>query len=75
MRPKTTHKDLPSRHDIEVHIHNEFVDWLKTLKREILVSKRQSEDCLNFTSIHRKPLVGSLQRQMGGRQIIPKGRF
>jgi hypothetical protein len=38
MRPKTTQKDLPSRHDIEVYIHNEFVDWLKTLKSEILVS-------------------------------------
>ncbi|KAF8486561.1 hypothetical protein F5888DRAFT_1597150, partial [Russula emetica] len=32
MRPKTTQKDLLSRHDIEVYIHNEFVDWLKTLK-------------------------------------------
>ncbi|KAF8494888.1 hypothetical protein F5888DRAFT_1567472, partial [Russula emetica] len=32
MRPKTTRKDLPSRHNIEVYIHNEFVDWLKTLK-------------------------------------------
>ncbi len=40
MRPKTTRKDLPSRHDIEVYIHNEFVDWLKTLKSEILVSKK-----------------------------------
>ena len=39
MRPKTTRKDLPSRHDIEVYIHNEFVDWLKTLKNEIIVSK------------------------------------
>jgi len=39
MRPKTTQKDLPSRHNIEVYIHNAFVDWLKTLKREILVSK------------------------------------
>jgi len=39
MRPKTTRKDLPSRHDIEVYIHNEFVDWLKMLKTEIIVSK------------------------------------
>ena len=38
MRPKTTRKDLPSRHDIKVYIHNEFVRWLNTLKTEILVS-------------------------------------
>ncbi|KAN0124318.1 hypothetical protein V8E52_001967 [Russula decolorans] len=36
MRPKTTQKDLPSRHDIEVYIQNMFVDWLKMLKNEIL---------------------------------------
>jgi hypothetical protein len=40
MRPKTTRKDLPSRHDIEVYIHNAFVGWLKSLKAEILVSNR-----------------------------------
>jgi hypothetical protein len=38
MRPKTTRKDLPSRHDIEVYIHNEFVSWLKMLKTEIIAS-------------------------------------
>ena len=31
-------KDLPTRHNIEIYIHNEFMDWLKTLKSEILVS-------------------------------------
>ena len=40
MRPKTTQKDLSSRHDIEVYIHNEFVAWLKTLKHKILVSDK-----------------------------------
>ncbi len=38
MRPKTMRKDLPTRHNIEIYIHNEFMDWLKTLKSEILVS-------------------------------------
>ncbi|KAI0269521.1 hypothetical protein BGY98DRAFT_937844 [Russula aff. rugulosa BPL654] len=33
---QTTQKDLPSRHDIEVYIHNEFVDWLKMLKTDIM---------------------------------------
>jgi hypothetical protein len=42
MRPKTMRKDLPSRHGIEVYIHNEFVDWLKTLKNEILVSSNKT---------------------------------
>ena len=34
-----TQKDLPSTHNVVVHIHNEFVAWLKKLKGEILVSK------------------------------------
>ena len=38
MRPKTTQKDLPSRHNVEVYIHNKFVDCLKMLKSDILVS-------------------------------------
>jgi hypothetical protein len=42
MRPKTTQKDLPSRYDIEVYIHNEFVDWPRTLKNEILVSSNKT---------------------------------
>lgn len=58
MRLKTTRKDLPSRHDIEVHIHNEFVDWLKTLKGEILVSKSKSEDCLNSPPYTGSPWLG-----------------
>jgi hypothetical protein len=39
MRPKTTKKDLPSTHDLVVHIHNEFVAWMKKLKDDILVNK------------------------------------
>jgi hypothetical protein len=42
MRPKTTQKDLPSRHDIEVYIQNMFVDWLKMLKNEILVNSNKT---------------------------------
>jgi maltodextrin utilization protein YvdJ len=38
MRPKTTKNDLPSTHDVSVYIHNRFVDQLKLLKKEILVS-------------------------------------
>ena len=38
IRPKMTQKDLPSRHNIKVYIYNEFVEWLKMLKAEILVS-------------------------------------
>ena len=75
MRPKTTRKDLPSRHDIEVYIHNEFVDWLKTLKTEILVSNETLFRLFGLTSIHRKPLGESRRLQMGGRQTIQKGRF
>ena len=38
MRSRLTNRDLPSRHNVEVHIHNEFVDWLNKLKGEIIVS-------------------------------------
>ncbi|KAG6814853.1 hypothetical protein H0H87_007008, partial [Tephrocybe sp. NHM501043] len=36
MRPKATKADLPSTHDVKVHIHNEFVRWLKELKADIM---------------------------------------
>ncbi|KAI0244897.1 hypothetical protein BJV78DRAFT_1144378 [Lactifluus subvellereus] len=38
MRPKTTIKDLPSTYDITMYIHNQFVERLQELKKEILVS-------------------------------------
>jgi len=75
MRPKTTRKDLPSRHDIEVHIHNEFVDWLKILKTEILVSNKTAFLQVVLTFIHRKPSARSHQLQMGGQQTTQKGHF
>lgn len=40
MRPNTTRKDLPSKHDLGVYIHNQFAAWLKKLKNDILVSKK-----------------------------------
>ncbi|KAF8228070.1 hypothetical protein L208DRAFT_1293537 [Tricholoma matsutake] len=42
MRQKTLSSELPSTHDISVYIHNHFVDQLKQLKAEILVSTRTS---------------------------------
>jgi hypothetical protein len=42
MRPKTTRKDLPSRHEIEVYIHNAFVGWLNKLKSEIIASAKKT---------------------------------
>jgi hypothetical protein len=38
MRPKSTTHDLPSSYDVKVHIHNEFVKYMKGLKEEIRVS-------------------------------------
>ncbi|KAF8958256.1 hypothetical protein BDZ97DRAFT_1668770, partial [Flammula alnicola] len=38
MRPKSTTSDLPSSHDVKVHLHNEFVKHMKKLKEEIIVS-------------------------------------
>ncbi|KAI0054955.1 hypothetical protein BV25DRAFT_1781585, partial [Artomyces pyxidatus] len=37
MRPKSTTADLPSTHDICVHIHNEFVKTLEGFSRDIKV--------------------------------------
>jgi hypothetical protein len=38
MRPKAKNKDLPSTHDVAKYIHNQFVEWLTDLKKEISVS-------------------------------------
>jgi hypothetical protein len=76
MRPKTMRKDLPSRHDIEVYIHNEFVAWLKSLKNDILVSIAPSFfKMLELTFMHRKPQVVSRRLRMGGQQTTRKRRF
>ena len=52
-------KDLPSRHNIKVHIHNKFVDWLKMLKSKLIVSNsiHSSYKLLALTFMHRKPLA------------------
>lgn len=69
MRPKTTRNDLPSRHDLEVHIHNEFGNWLKKLKDDILVSKNKINKDVPWT--HQKPrrhLEKSHRQQTDGPQ-------
>jgi hypothetical protein len=38
MRPKTIAADLPSTYDVKVHLKNEFVGHIKTLKEDIKVS-------------------------------------
>ncbi|KAM6491697.1 hypothetical protein JOM56_012859 [Amanita muscaria] len=38
MRPKTKRSELPSTHDVSVYIHNQCVDWLAQLKKDISVS-------------------------------------
>jgi hypothetical protein len=35
MRPKSTKKDLASSHEVQAHIHNGFVKYMKDLKEEI----------------------------------------
>jgi len=37
MRPKSTTKDLPSSYDVKVHLHNQFVKHMKSLKEDITV--------------------------------------
>jgi hypothetical protein len=59
IRPRTTHRDLPSRHDLEVYIHNEFVECLEKLKCEIIVSNVTYTFSFGLTFRHRKHLAGS----------------
>ncbi|KAF8239962.1 hypothetical protein L208DRAFT_1069493, partial [Tricholoma matsutake] len=37
MRPKAKIVDLPSTHNVMKYIHNQFVEWLKDLKKDITV--------------------------------------
>jgi hypothetical protein len=37
MRPKTKNCELPSRHDVETHISNEFTKFISDLKQRISV--------------------------------------
>jgi hypothetical protein len=37
MRPKTVVADLPTTHDVTVHLHNEYVDWIAQLGADIKV--------------------------------------
>jgi len=37
MRPKSTTVDLPSSYDAKVHLHNEFVKHMQSLKEEITI--------------------------------------
>ena len=38
MKPRATRSDLPSSHDVKVHLHNQSVEWLEGVKKDILVS-------------------------------------
>jgi len=37
MRPKAALRDLPTTHDVVTHLHNEFVDWVAQLTKDIEV--------------------------------------
>jgi hypothetical protein len=39
MRPKTKNCELPSRHDVEIHIKNQFTSLVSDLKQSITVRK------------------------------------
>src|ERR1700678_4438447 len=38
MRPQSNTSDLPSSYDVKVHLHNQFVEHMKELKDDIIVS-------------------------------------
>lgn len=47
MRPRSTTLDLPTSHDVKVHLHNEFVMHMRALKEEIKV--RNLRDQIRLT--------------------------
>jgi hypothetical protein len=70
MRPKSTDSDLPSSHDIKVHLHNEFVKHMKELKEEIKVSFFSLQNARNFNlHILRRLLEKYPSPKMDGQQI------
>jgi hypothetical protein len=52
MRPRATKSDIPTTHDVTVYIHNQFANWLKELKGDIIVSIRTYKGRKNT---HRTP--------------------
>ena len=70
-------RDLPSRHDVEVHIHNEFVDWLKMLKCNIIIFNIHMcpSKLLRLTLKRKMCLEKSQPPQMGGQLITIRGHF
>ncbi len=75
MRPRTTRKDLPSTHDVVVHIHNEFVSWLKKLKSDIIISNGMAAEGNSLTSNDRKLLEGYRRLRTDGRLTTPRRHF
>jgi hypothetical protein len=65
MRPRATKMDVPSTHDVKVHLHNECVDWLKGIKKDILVSCTASE--------LESPLLTNLRQHQGKFRLLPMG--
>jgi hypothetical protein len=51
MRPRATRSDLPSSHDVKVHLHNQSVEWLEGVKKDILVS------CTTFRLKYYSPML------------------
>jgi hypothetical protein len=49
MRPRATRLDLPSTHDVKVHLHNASVTWLNEVKKDILVS------CITYGQVSYSP--------------------
>lgn len=75
MRPKSTTSDLPSSHDVKVHLHNEFVKYMKGLKEEITVRKLSIIIRLGLTDVKftSRQLQGkSPLLKMDGQQITQR---
>jgi hypothetical protein len=62
MRPKSTTKDLASSHEVQAHIHNGFVKYMKDLKEEIRVS---SSSLSLYTTYFKLDITGEGLNNLG----------
>ena len=76
MRPRATNLDLPTSHEVKVHLHNECVKWLKDLKKDVNVSCTTSDSSLDISRVLCRQHQERFQLLlMDGQQTIPWARF
>jgi hypothetical protein len=66
MRPKSTTADLPSSYSVKVHLHNEFVKHIASLKAEIIVSNLSPVFCTVVNTLPAQAAPGKVSITQDG---------